>query len=223
MELRRLGVELRMGVRVTNVDAAGVDVETAAGTERILTRTVLWAAGVAASPLAAQLAAATGSELEHDGRVKVLPDLSLPGHPEVFAVGDMTSLDQLPGVAEVAMQGGLHAANTILRRLEGDDTPRDFRYVDMGSVATIGRFRAIVSFHGVQLSGFPAWLVWVFVHLAFLNGFGSRLRTMTDWLRSFVGASRPERVFSTAHTGGDLSAPESVRRLIMPLAYPEAR
>jgi NADH:ubiquinone reductase (H+-translocating) len=222
-ELLRLGVELHMGVRVTNVDGSGLDMETATGTERVPARTVLWAAGVAASPLAAQLAAATGTELERDGRIKVLPDLTLPGHPEVFAVGDMTSLDHLPGVAEVAMQGGFHAANTILRRLEGDDTPRDFRYRDVGSVATIGRFRAIVSFHGARLSGFPAWLVWVFVHLGFLNGFGSRLRTMVDWLRSFIGASRPERVFSTAHTGGDLSAPESVRRQIMPQEFPGDR
>jgi NADH dehydrogenase len=219
-ELRRLGVELRMGTRVTNIDGNGLDVTTDAGTERIAARTTLWAAGVAASPLAAQLATATGAGLERDGRIEVLPDLSLPGHPEVFAVGDMTSLHHLPGVAEVAMQGGLHAANTILRRLEGDDSPREFRYRDMGSVATIGRFRAIVSFHGVRLSGFPAWLVWVFVHLAFLNGFGSRVRTLVDWLRSFVGASRPERVISTAHTGGDLSAPDSVRQRIMPTAFP---
>ena len=138
----------------------------------------------------------------------MLPDLSLPGHPEVFAVGDMASLDNLPGVAEVAMQGGLHAANTILRRQKGKDT-KHFRYRDLGSVATIGRFRAIVSVKGIHLSGFPGWVVWMFVHLAFLTGFGNRLSTMLKWLRSMIGRGRAERQFSTAHTGGDLSLPDA--------------
>ena len=154
-ELRRLGVELRMGARVVGVDAQGVDVAAEDGSRsRIEAFTTIWAAGVQASPLAAKLAEASGAELDRAGRISVLPDLSIPGHPEVFAVGDMAALDDLPGVAEVAMQGGLHAANTILRRLRGE-AGLPFRYRDLGSVAAIGRFRAIASFGKVRLSGFP--------------------------------------------------------------------
>ena len=222
-ELEHLGVELMMGTRVTGVDAFGVDVATETGSERIAARTVVWAAGVHGSPLASQLAQETGTQLDRAGRIEVLPDLTLPGHPEVFAVGDMVSLEDLPGVAEVAMQGSLHAANTILRRLEGDTTPRAFKYRDLGSVATVGRFRAICSVGRLRMSGFPAWLVWSCVHLAFLNGFASRLFTAVGWLRSLLGSSRPERVFSVGHTGGDISAPESVRAMIMPAAFPAAR
>ena len=151
----------------------------------------------------------------------MLPDLSLPGHPEVFAIGDMATVNELPGVAEVAMQGGLHAANTIWRRTQGEQ-PLPFKYRDLGSVATIGRFRAIASVRGLRLSGFPGWLVWFFVHLAFLTGFGDRLTTMMRWLRSMIGRGRAEREFSTAHTGGDLSLPDSVRKIIQPAPLPNA-
>ena len=145
----------------------------------------------------------------------MLPDLTVPGHPEVFAIGDMAALGKLPGVAEVAMQGGLHAANTIRRRQNGKSGV-PFKYRDMGSVATIGRFRAIASVRKVRLSGFPGWVVWFFVHLAFLTGFGDRFTTMMRWLRSMIGRGRAEREFSTAHTGGDLSLPESVREIVQP-------
>ena len=110
----------------------------------------------------------------------------MPGHPEVFVVGDMMALNNLPGVAEVAMQGGLHAANTIMRRLKGEP-PVPFKYRDVGSAAAIGRFKAIVNFHGLRLSGFPGWVVWAFVHLTFLTGFGNRLTTLLKWTRSFIG------------------------------------
>ncbi|HEX4530411.1 MAG TPA: NAD(P)/FAD-dependent oxidoreductase [Acidimicrobiia bacterium] len=221
-ELHGLGVELQMGARVTGVDMMGVDVTFKDGsTDRITARTVIWAAGVQASPLAAKLATACGAQVDHAGRIEVLPDLTLPGHPEVFAVGDMTSLDGLPGVAEVAMQGSLHAAHTIGRRLRGLEDAKRFRYRDLGSVATIGRFRAIFSWRGIRLSGVPAWMVWAFVHLAFLNGFASRFTTMMRWIRWMVGTNRVERAFSVGHTGGDLSAPESVRQQIMPTPFPE--
>jgi NADH dehydrogenase len=150
----------------------------------------------------------------------VLPDLSLPGHPEVFAIGDMATINELPGVCEVAMQGGLYAANTIRRRLRGETRHRPFKYRDLGSAAAIGRFNAIVSFHGVRLSGFPGWAVWLFIHLAFLNGFGQRLSTLWRWSTSMIGRSRPERFFSYGHTGGDLSLPEEIRRRIMPSPFP---
>jgi NADH:ubiquinone reductase (H+-translocating) len=222
--LERMGVELRMGAQVVGVDADGVDVKGPDGVSRIEARTTIWAAGVQASPLAGLLAEASGATVDRAGRIEVLPDLTLPGHPEVFVVGDMASLDNLPGVAEVAMQGGLHAANSILRRLK-DEPTKPFHYRDLGSVATIGRFRAIVSVKGIHLSGFPGWVVWMFVHLAFLTGFGNRLSTMLKWLRSMIGRGRAEREFSTAHTGGDLSLPDQVKRRVEPTLFPvmEAR
>jgi NADH dehydrogenase len=219
-ELERLGVELRMNAKVTGVDADGVTVETDHGPERITTHTVVWAAGVQASPLAAQLAEATGANVDRAGRIAARPDLTLPGHPEVFAVGDMVAFDHLPGVAEVAMQGSLHAAHTIVRRLRGDTQPTPFTYRDVGSVAAIGRFRAICSVRRLRLSGFAGWCVWMFVHLAFLNGWGNRATTMLRWLRWLVGHNRVERVFSTAHTGGDLSAPAVARAEIGARAFP---
>ena len=220
-ELEHLGIELRMGAKVVGIDATGVevDIEGSEGRSRIDARTTIWAAGVQASPLAGLLAKASGAEVDRAGRIEVLPDLTLPGHPEVFTVGDMTSLDHLPGVAEVAMQGGLHAANSILRRLK-DEPVKPFHYRDLGSVASIGRFRAVVSVKGLHLSGFPGWVVWMFVHLAFLNGFGNRFGTMIRWTRSMVGRGRAERDFSTAHTGGDLSLPDAVRQKVEPTLFP---
>ena len=219
-DLDKMGVELQMGLRVVGVDPFGVDTEAADGTKaRIDCATVIWAAGVHASPLAAQLAQATGAETDRSGRIAVLPDLSLPGHPEVFAIGDMAAINDLPGVCEVAMQGGLHAANTIKRRLKGDDSV-PFRYRDLGSAASIGRFKAIVNVKGVRLSGFPGWVVWVFVHLAFLNGYSNRFTTVLRWARAMVGRARPERVFSVGHTGGDLSLPDKVKEQVMPRPFP---
>jgi NADH dehydrogenase len=219
-ELTKMGVELRMGTRVVGVDAFGVDVEGAEGKDRITAATTIWAAGVQASPLAALLAQATGADTDRAGRIVVEPTLSLPGRPEVFAVGDMAAVDNLPGVCEVAMQGGLHAANTIRRRLKGHTDDRQFKYRDLGSAAAIGRFKAIVSVRGVRLSGFPGWVVWLFVHIGFLNGFGNRLATLFRWSRAMVGTSRPERVFSVGHTGGDISLPEEVRARVMPSPFP---
>jgi len=219
--LEKRGVELRMHSRVVGVDAFGVDVDGPSGRERITAGTVIWAAGVQASPLAGLLAEATGATTDRAGRIAVLPDLSLPGHPEVFAVGDMATIDKLPGVCEVAMQGGLHAANTIRRRIKDSDAGDvPFRYRDLGSAAAIGRFSAIVNFRGMRLSGFAGFLVWLLVHVTFLNGFGNRLTALWRWSRAMVGSARPERVFSMGHTGGDLSLPEEVRRRVMPSAFP---
>src|SRR3954452_10379693 len=168
--LRKLGVHIRIGSHVTDVHALGVAVKGPDGSiEHIAARTKIWAAGVEASPLGRLLADASGAATDRAGRVKVLPDCSLPGHPHVFAVGDMMSLDQLPGVAEVAMQSGMHAANTIKRRLDGKlGVP--FKYHDLGSMATISRFRAVVSFKGLRLSGFAGWVMWLVVHIAFMTG-----------------------------------------------------
>ena len=219
-ELEKMGVELRMGLRVIGVDPFGVDTESAEGDKgRFDCGTVIWAAGVQASPLAGILAEATGAETDRAGRIAVLPDLSLPGHPEVFAIGDMAAINNLPGICEVAMQGGLHAANTIKRRLKGNDSV-PFKYRDLGSAAAIGRFKAIVNVRGLRLSGFPGWVVWLFVHLAFLNGFGHRFTALWRWGRSMVGRARPERVFSVGHTGGDLSLPDEVKAKVMPKPFP---
>jgi NADH dehydrogenase len=155
-------------------------------------KTVIWAAGVSASPLAKMLADASGAERDRAGRIKVQPDCSLPGHPEVFAVGDMMNWNDLPGVAEVALQSGVHAARTITRRLAGKDA-QPFKYRDLGSMAAVSRRRAIVSFHGIRVSGFLGWIMWMFVHLAFLTGFKNRFKTLISWSLSFLGKGRTER------------------------------
>src|SRR4051794_27152275 len=164
-ELEGQGVEIHTGSIVTNVDRTGVEVKGPDGeVRRIDAHTKVWAAGVQASPLATMLAEATGAECDRAGRIAVLPDCTLPGHPEVFAIGDMMSLEGLPGVAEVAMQQGIYAARTIKRRLGGKDTSKPFRYVDLGSMATISRFRAVVSYKRIRVAGFIGWLMWLFVH-----------------------------------------------------------
>src|SRR5215204_2111377 len=204
-ELEHMGVELRMGLRATNVDFDGIDVQSPDGAERIDAHTVIWAAGVAASPLAKQLADASGAESDRAGRVAVLPDCTVPGHREVFAIGDMMSLDHLPGVAEVAMQQGLFAGRTIRRRLQGDDRVTAFKYVDLGSMATIGRFRAVVEFKGIRLSGFAGWVMWLAVHLVFLTGLRNRLGALFRWTGALLGRHRDERAFTTrrASSGDD--------------------
>ena len=123
-------------------------------------------------------------------------DLTLPGHPEIFVVGDLMSLDRLPGVAQVAIQSGSHAAKTIIGRLAGDSSRRPFRYHDRGTMATISRFRAIALVGRIQATGFLAWLMWLVVHLAFLTGFRNRLAAVFNWTIAFLGRSRPQRVIT---------------------------
>ena len=189
-----------MGVRVTSADAEGIVVESPAGHERIEARTVVWAAGVQASPLARLLAAASGAACDRAGRIEVLPDCTLPDHPGVFAIGDMASLDRLPGVAEVAMQQGLYAAKTIRRRIAGRHDNPPFKYRDLGSVATVGRFRAVVSIHGLRFGGVAGWLTWAFIHITFLTGFVNRFSALFHWLRSLIGRGRGELAYSARFT-----------------------
>ena len=197
-ELERTGVEIHVRSIVTDVDADGVEVKGPDGSvERYPAKTKIWAAGVAASPLAKQLADASGAECDRAGRVKVLPDCSLPGHPEVFVVGDMMNLDDLPGVAEVAMQTGIHAARTIKKRLNDGKGSAPFKYRDLGSMAAVSRRRAIVSFHGLRISGFPGWLMWLGVHVTFMTGFKNRFTTLFSWALSFLGRGRNERAITT--------------------------
>lgn len=204
-ELRRLGVTIRTGTVVTGVDAHGVDVRTPdGGHERLSARTKIWAAGVQASPLARELAEASGATCDRAGRIAVLPDCTLPGHPEVFAIGDMMALDDLPGVAEVAMQSGIHAAHTIARRLHGQEAAT-FTYRDLGSMATISRFHAVVSFKGVRVSGFLGWLMWLFVHLTFLTSFKNRVAAMLHWSSTFMSGARAERTITLRQTIGRIA------------------
>jgi NADH:ubiquinone reductase (H+-translocating) len=195
-ELERIGVEIHTGSIVSEVDARSVVVKRKDGEERIDCMTKIWAAGVQASPLARLLAEATGATCDRAGRIEVLPDCTLPGHQEVFAVGDMMALDDLPGVAEVALQSGIHAAHAITRRVSGTGESKPFRYRDLGSMAAIGRFRCIVSFRGVRLSGFPGWVIWAFVHLTFLTGFGNRILTVFRWSFGLVGRQGSERTIT---------------------------
>jgi len=191
--LDRIGVEVLLATRVVGVDGTGLDVEDAQGRRRIESVCKVWAAGVAASPLGALLAEQSGAELDRAGRVKVRPDLTLPGHPEVFVVGDMMALDGLPGVAQVAIQGGRHVARQIEHRLAGEVDGQAFKYHDKGSMATISRFSAVASIGRLRLSGFTAWLMWLAVHLVYLIGFKNRLTTLLHWAVSFVGRGRSER------------------------------
>ena len=150
----------------------------------------------AASRLGRLLAEAPGVELDRAGRVKVEADCTLPGHPEVFVIGDLMSLDQLPGVAQVAIQSGRHAAHTIIRRLAGDTTRRPFRYRDLGTMATISRLRAIAVLGRLRVSGFPAWVLWLVVHLMTLTGFKNRLSVLFNWTVAFLGRGRAQRVIT---------------------------
>jgi NADH:quinone reductase (non-electrogenic) len=185
-ELRRLGVEIHVETMVTGLDADGVDVQGAGGEQRRLqAMTKIWAAGVQASSLGAMLAERSNAELTRAGQVKVEADCTLPGHREVFVVGDMMALDDLPGLAEVAMQSGRHAASEIHRRLGGETKPRPFRYLNLGSLAAISRYYAIGERGRVRLWGLPGWLVWLVVHLTFLTGFKNRAAALFHWIVSF--------------------------------------
>ena len=192
-QLEKLGIEVQLSSRVVDIDATGLEYEDDSGRHRIPSRCVVWAAGVAASPLGKHLADQCGAEVDRAGRIAVEPDLTLPGHPEVFVVGDMISLDRLPGVAQVAMQGGTHAARTVKARLQGDREPGAFRYKDKGSMATISRFQAVVKTTRVELVGFIAWLMWLVVHLFYLVGFKNRFTTLVNWFVTFVTNDRSQR------------------------------
>jgi NADH dehydrogenase len=213
--LNRLGVEMHLGTRVTNVDESGLDVRGADGTtEHYDAATVLWTAGVAAPPLATALAKATGAEQDRAGRVVVGDDLTVPGHPEIFVTGDMMSLNKLPGVAEVAMQTGMHAGRRIkdeLRRSGSEggsggsssraSTAKPFKYRDLGSAAYIARGDAVVSGGPLKLHGLIGWFSWLFIHIAFLTGFRNRVGALLTWWVAFTRDIRRERAFTDKPVG----------------------
>lgn len=204
--LERLGVEVREGQRVTDIAEGAVTV----GGERIGAHTILWAAGVAAAPIARDL----GPGLDGAGRVKVEADLSVPGHPGVFAIGDLAHFSHqtgrpLPGVAQVAKQMGRHAAGNVARAIGGAPT-MPFRYVDPGNMATVGRAAAIADFGFLRLSGHAGWLTWLFVHILFLIGYKNRLSVMLQWAVAYLTYQRSVRLI----TGDGVQAenPEAERR-----------
>jgi NADH dehydrogenase len=206
--LEQLGVTPLVNHKVVDIDEEGVEIEWPDGQrERIEARTVIWAAGVTPSSLATILGERTGAELDRVGRVTVKPDLTLPGHSEVFALGDMVRVgeQELPGVAPVAMQQGRYAAKAIRARLAGE-TPALFHYKDKGNLATIGRARAVAEIGPVKLAGSFAWLTWLAVHLFYLIGFQNRLFVLIRWSFSFATRGRGARLITGQAT--DLAATE---------------
>jgi NADH:ubiquinone reductase (H+-translocating) len=196
--LAELGVEQHMGSVVTHVDDGWLRAKDRDGTEtRYDAGTVIWTAGVAAPPIAQALARATGVSQDKAGRLRVGPDLTVPGHPEITVIGDMMSRERLPGVAEVAMQSGLYTGRRIRHRLANDGWDKPFRYHDLGSAAYISRGHAVVSAGPVHLSGIPGWIAWLFIHIGFLTGFRNRLGAMLYWWPAFLRDVRRERPYLT--------------------------
>ncbi len=210
-QIERLGVEVRTGSKVVGIDGGGVDIETGAGVQRLPARTVVWAAGVAASPLGRALQRSAGAKLDRAGRVLVEPDLSLAGHPEISVVGDLAAAftrdakggepTSVPGVSPAAKQMGRTAAANLLRRLRGESS-REFRYRNYGDLATIGRSSAVADVQvplvgHLRFSGFVAWLFWLLVHIYFLIGFRNRMLVLSDWAAAYFTFERHARVVAT--------------------------
>jgi len=232
-QLTALGVDVRLGARVTGIDADGLDITTAAGAERLHSRCVIWAAGVAASPLGRALAQATGCSLDRAGRVVVEPDLSLKGHPNIQVIGDLAAAQihkpgqeprPVPGVSPGAKQMGRCAAANIRRRLRGEAT-QPFRYADYGNLATIGRHSAVVDLGtpagALRFSGYLAWLFWLFAHVYFLIGFRNRFVVLMDWAWAYWTYDRGARVVAnTQRSSLSAASPASGARAADPPAAP---
>jgi NADH dehydrogenase len=196
----RLGVTVRAGCTVTDLHPNHVRIQCGNGTETIQARTTLWTAGVRASPLAQCLAAATGAEMDCGGRIVVEPDLTVPSHPEIFVIGDMARFDHqtgvpLPGMAPVAIQQGRYVARLIGQRLEGKTLP-PFRYRDRGTMATIGRSAAVADLKWARLTGFPAWITWLFVHLMQLVMFENRVLVFVQWAWHYITFNKSARLIT---------------------------
>ena len=209
-QLRSMGVEIALNTLAVDMDDESVTVKGPDGQQVIRCRTRIWAAGVAASPLAAMLAEQAGAQTDRAGRILVNPDCTVPGHPEVFAIGDMVSLNKLPGVAQPALQEGRYVAKVIAARLADRPTPPPFRYFDKGSMATIGYRSAVADAFGVKVTGVLAYLMWAFVHVLYLVGWGNRIGTMYTWARALVFTkNRGHRIitFEQAHKAAEGSRP----------------
>jgi len=199
-ELAELGVHARTGTRVTAIDEQGVTMTGAGGDEKLAARTVLWAAGVRASRMGKVLAERAGAQLDKVGRVMVEPDLSIAGHPEIRVIGDLANFSHqsgkpLPGVAQVAIQQGRYAAKAIRAKLDGKPLG-PFHYFNKGNLATIGRNKAVADFGFLRISGFPAWFLWVFVHLMYLVEFENRLLVFVEWVYNYFTHNRGARLIT---------------------------
>jgi NADH dehydrogenase len=197
----RLGVEVIKGVMVTNIDASGVTFKRGDANEMLAAKTVLWAGGVTATPFGRKLAERTGAEADRSGRIKVNPDLTVPNFPDIFIIGDLAhAVDEkgtpLPGVAQVAMQGGAHAAKVIRARLEGKKELPPFHYFNKGEMAVIGRAAAVANIFGIHVSGLPAWLMWLFIHLIYIVEFQSRILVFVQWGFEYLTFSRGARLIT---------------------------
>jgi NADH dehydrogenase len=198
--LERLGVTVRTGAMVTDITAEGVTLREGDHTELIPTRTVLWAAGVLASPLGRILSENAGAPLDKASRVIVQPDLTVPGHPEIFVIGDLANFSHqtgnpLPGVAQPAIQQGEYVAKLIRARFRNHKLP-PFHYFDKGNLATIGRGAAVADLNWLQISGFPAWLIWIFIHLVYIIQFQNRLLVMMQWAWLYLTFDRSARLIT---------------------------
>lgn len=199
--LTRLGVEVIKGVLVTQIGAGGVTFKRGESTESLATRTVLWAGGVTSTPFAERLAKRTKAETDRSGRIKVERDLTIPNYPDIFIIGDLAHAEEekgkpLPGVAQVAMQGGAYAAKTIRARLKGKPQVRPFHYFNKGDMAVIGRAAAVANIFGVHISGWPAWLIWLFIHLMYIVEFQSRVLVFIQWGFEYLTFSRGARLIT---------------------------
>jgi NADH dehydrogenase len=186
---------------VKHVDEEGLTIESDKRSDSIAAKTVVWAGGITASPLGKILAGHTKAETDRGGRIKVKPDLTIPNYPDIYVIGDLASaMDRkgkpLPGLAQVAMQGGAYAAKAILRKVKGQSEPPPFHYFDKGSLAVIGRAAAVADVFGAHLSGFVAWLVWVFIHLMYLVTFQSRILVFIQWAIQNLTFSRGARLIT---------------------------
>ncbi len=201
-QLIKLNARVRTGLLVTKVDEDGVTVKNKSGTEEhIPSHTTIWAAGVAVSDFGRQVAKRTGAQTEKSGQIRVAGDLTIPGYPEIYVLGDLAYVVKpdgkpLPGVAQVAMQGGAYAAKAIIKRLKGEPVSKPFRYFDKGDLAVIGRAAAVANVFGVHLSGFPAWLVWLFIHLMYIVEFQSRILVFIEWGFLYLTFSRGARLIT---------------------------
>jgi len=195
-KLEKLGVEIQLQAMVTDVNRDGLTIKRKDGTETLIrSQCKVWSAGVQASPLGKMIADQSDTTVDRAGRVRVQPDLSVAGHPEVFVIGDMMALDDLPGLAQVAMQGGEYVAKQLIAEIKGKQTEYqrpDFRYWDKGSMATISRFSAVAKVGRIELTGFIAWLIWLVIHLMYLVGYRSRAMTLFAWTMTFFGRGRAQ-------------------------------
>jgi NADH dehydrogenase len=199
--LTKLGVQIKTGVMVNDIDKEGVTIQAREGTYRLEARTVIWAGGVVGGGLGKILAQRTEAETDRGGRIKVGPQLTIVGYPDIYVVGDLAlSIDfngkPLPGVAQVAMQQGTYAAKAIVRKVQGEKALPAFKYFDKGNLAVIGRWAAVADAFGIHLSGFPAWFVWAFIHLLYIVQFQSRILVFTQWAIQALSFNRGARLIT---------------------------